>query len=66
MKVPKELENKTTVPLWPTTAQLIGIGRNAVYRAAATGQIPTLKIGGRIVVPVAKLLDLLGISDQAA
>ncbi len=63
MKCPKELENQTTVPLWPTTARVIGVGRNAVYRAAANGDIPTLKIGGRIVVPVAKLMRLLGYDD---
>jgi hypothetical protein len=36
------------------------LGRSASYAAAQNGQIPTIKIGGRIRVPTARLLELLG------
>ncbi len=40
-------------------AKILGIGRSAAYEAARTGQIPTIKIGKRILVPVAALERLL-------
>jgi excisionase family DNA binding protein len=46
----------------PEAARLLGISRRSAYRAAATGEIPTVRIGGRIVVPVHRLHELL---DQA-
>jgi hypothetical protein len=47
----------TTVP---EAGALLGLGRDASYAAAARGELPTLKFGRRLVVPVAKLLALLG------
>ncbi len=38
-----------------------GLGRNAAYLAAHTGDIPTIKIGGRIMVPVAPIAEKLGL-----
>ena len=38
-----------------------GLGRNAAYLAAQKGDISTIKIGGRIVVPVAPLAERLGL-----
>ena len=40
-------------------AQILGIGRSAAYEAARTGQIPTIRIGKRILVPVAALERML-------
>ncbi len=40
-------------------AALLGIGRTAAYEAARTGAIPTIRIGKRILVPVAALERLL-------
>jgi excisionase family DNA binding protein len=42
-------------------AELVGISRGAAYRAVHTGEIPSLRIGRRLVVPSAKLLDMLGL-----
>ncbi|MBS0244625.1 MAG: helix-turn-helix domain-containing protein [Proteobacteria bacterium] len=33
-------------------AKALGIGRNSAYAAAARGEIPTIRIGGRLVVPL--------------
>lgn len=41
-------------------AKLLGIGRNQAYEAIRRGEIPSLRIGGRIVIPRAKLMRLLG------
>jgi excisionase family DNA binding protein len=37
----------------------LGIGRNAAYEAAKRGEIPTIKIGKRLLVPKAALHRLL-------
>ena len=40
-------------------ARLLGLSRRSAYRAAAAGELPTVRIGGRILVPVHRLLELL-------
>ncbi len=55
-----------TVDVWPTAGRALGLGKNAAYAAAKAGQIPGVtKIGGRYVVPAAKLRRLLGIEEAA-
>lgn len=41
-------------------ARLLGIGRATAYEAARTGQLPTIRIGRRLLVPRAQLLALVG------
>ena len=43
--------------------ELLGVSRRAAYRAATRGQIPTLRVGRRLLVPTQRLLDLLGMGD---
>jgi excisionase family DNA binding protein len=40
-------------------ARLLGISRNLAYEAARRGEIPTIRIGRRILVPIAALERLL-------
>lgn len=42
--------------------ELLGVSRRAAYRAASRGQIPTLRVGRRLLVPTQRLLDLLGMA----
>jgi len=44
--------------------RLLGIGRNQAYEAARRGDIPTIKIGKRLLVPKAALDRML--SGEAA
>lgn len=44
----------------PEAARLLGICRSAAYRAVARGEIPTIRIGRRLLVPTAKLYTMLG------
>ena len=46
-------------------AKRLGIGRNQAYEAAREGQIPTIRIGKRILVLVAALDRLLKVGDAA-
>ena len=43
----------------PEAARVLGIGRSAAYEAARTGQIPTIRIGKRLLVPIVALKRLL-------
>ncbi|MCC5954407.1 MAG: helix-turn-helix domain-containing protein [Acidimicrobiia bacterium] len=45
-------------------AALLGLGRSAAYEAARRGQIPTRRLGRRVVVPVPALLAWLGAEDD--
>ncbi len=55
-----QLENLPDVlTLWPEAAKLLRIGRNAAYEGAKTGEIPTFKIGKRILVYKAVLIRLM-------
>ena len=40
-------------------ARILGISRSAGYRAADKGEIPTIRIGGRRLVPTAVLYRML-------
>jgi excisionase family DNA binding protein len=46
-------------------ATLLGLGRSAAYEAARRGEIPTRRLGRRIVIPVPLLLEWLGVSAAA-
>ncbi len=41
--------------------RFLGLGRSAAYAAVKRGDIPSLRFGGRIVVPVAALRRMLGL-----
>ena len=43
----------------PEAAELLGISRNSAYEAAHRGELPSIRIGKRILVPVAALQQLL-------
>jgi excisionase family DNA binding protein len=44
---------------------MLGISRRSAYRAAARGEIPTLRLGRRLLVPTPRLLTLLGAGGDA-
>ena len=39
--------------------QILGIGRASAYAAARAGELPSLRIGRRLVVPTARLRQML-------
>jgi hypothetical protein len=51
--------DRTTVPV-PVAGALLDLCRNSAYTAAKAGEIPTIILGNRLVVPVAPLRRLLG------
>jgi hypothetical protein len=47
----------------PVAGKILGLSRQASYDAANRGDIPTIHIGRRLVVPTAKLLAMLGLAE---
>jgi excisionase family DNA binding protein len=52
-------EETPTVDVWPTAARAMGISRSAAYEAVRRGDLPTIRVGRRILVPTAALRRLL-------
>jgi excisionase family DNA binding protein len=41
-------------------ARLLGISRGLAYEAARRGELPVIRLGRRLLVPRARLLELVG------
>lgn len=59
MATVSEVKGRATISV-EQAAELLGIGRTAAYEAARRGQLPTRRIGRRLLVPVPALLSWLG------
>jgi predicted DNA-binding transcriptional regulator AlpA len=53
------LEHQPLLIPIPKAARLLGISRASAYRWAATGELPTRHLGGRVYIVTAKLRELL-------
>jgi hypothetical protein len=47
------------LPLWPDVGEQLGLSRNGTYDAAKRNEIPTLRFGRKLVVPVERFERLL-------
>jgi hypothetical protein len=52
-------ETAKTVSVPEAGKRYFGISKNAAYAAAARGELPVIRIGGRLRVPVCQLEQLL-------
>jgi excisionase family DNA binding protein len=57
---------RKTVNLWPEAGKILGLSRASTYTAARSGEIPTIKIGSRYLVPIAALERLLASAEKGA
>lgn len=48
----------------PEAAKVLGIGRGLAYEGVRTGAIPSVRIGRRVVVPIAALRQLLTDAEE--
>jgi excisionase family DNA binding protein len=46
------------------TARIMGLSRASAYEAARRGEIPSIRVGRRLLVPTAELRILLRISER--
>ena len=44
--------------------KLLGLSRGLIYQAIETGEIPSVRVGRRILVPKASLIRLLEANDN--
>ena len=54
--------NKLTISV-TEAGELLGVSRNLAYQAARSGEIPTVRIGHRLLVPLAAFERLLASGD---
>lgn len=57
-------ERRLTITV-PEAAKRLGIGRNQGYAAAACGDIPIIRIGKRMLVPIAAFEAMLAVRTKA-
>lgn len=63
MKAQRTIPNPAVEPTItvPAAGAVLGLSKPSAYEAARRGEIPTIRIGRRLVVPTAKLLVMLGL-----
>lgn len=59
-----ELEGRITLTV-EEVATILGLGRTAAYEAARRGELPSRRLGRRVIVPVPALLAWLGVTPPA-
>lgn len=47
-------------------ATILRISRSTAYALVATGTVPSLKLGRRVIVPIRPLADMLGVAVRVA
>jgi hypothetical protein len=50
----------------PEAGAVCGLGKDASYRTAAKGDLPAVRIGGRLIVSVERLKQKLGLAREGA
>ena len=61
------MHQQSTRPLTisvPEAGRRLGIGRNTAYEAARQGQLPVIRIGKRMVVPIAAFEAMLAVQSK--
>ena len=58
MDSPKLKSEKVTITIIEA-AKMLGVGRNQAYEAAHRGDIPVIRIGRRLLVPLAAFRQML-------
>lgn len=62
----EDLRNRVVVTI-EEAGEVLGISRTSAYRAARKDEIPTLRVGRRLLVPVPELRRMIGdLVDQPA
>ena len=57
----EEIETRMTLSV-EEVASILRIGRTAAYEAARRGQLPSRRLGRRVLVPVPAFLEWLGVT----
>jgi excisionase family DNA binding protein len=60
----EDVRSRSTITV-EEAADLLGIGRKLAYDAVNSGELPAIKIGTKLLVVVPKLLQILGVDEDA-
>lgn len=60
MRMDIEEARKRAALTVPEAGELLGLSRGSAYAAVRRGEIPSIRFGNRVLVPVPRLLELLG------
>ncbi len=56
--------DKVLLGVWPEAGSALGVGRSTLYELIASGQLRTVKIGRRRLVPVSAVHELVERLEQ--
>ncbi|MGI8680652.1 MAG: helix-turn-helix domain-containing protein [Mycobacteriales bacterium] len=59
-----EANDRPTLPVWPDTGLILGLSKASTYDAVARGDIPSIRIGRRLLVPTAALRRMLQLDGK--
>ncbi len=45
------------VPIWPDAGRAIGLGRTKTFELVGSGELPSVRVGRRRLVPVSAIRD---------
>lgn len=45
------------VPIWPDAGKAIGLGRTKTFELVGSGELPSVRVGRRRLVPVSAIRD---------
>lgn len=60
-----DIRHRATITV-PEAARVLSLSRDVAYKAALVGELPVLRLGRRILVPVPRLLAMLGAGPSAS
>ncbi len=63
-KLIKKIPKRRLALTVPETAKLLGVDRTSIYDSVISGQLPSVRIGQRIVIPKAALVKILSEADK--
>ncbi|MBN2074214.1 MAG: helix-turn-helix domain-containing protein [Dehalococcoidales bacterium] len=58
------MENNKLTYSVQEASRLLGLSKNSTYQACLSGQIPCLRIGKRILIPIVKLDRMLNEGEE--
>ena len=58
--MPQTEQERVTMRLWPEAGNRLGLSRGATYAAAQRGEIPTVRVGNLILVPIRPFEEKFG------
>jgi len=63
MALPKQFDPEAPLNGVEATAEYLGLSRGLVYEQAREGELPSVRIGSRLLIRTAALIAMLGLGE---